>query len=76
MSVKVEVSYGELLDKISILEIKRANASARRQRRNIETELAALFEARDRAIPGGAPIGDLYHSWAESMGLVAAEWLH
>ncbi len=60
MSVKVDVSYGELLDKISILEIKRTNASAPDQRRNIETELAALFEARDRAIPDGAPIGDLY----------------
>ncbi len=60
MSVKVDVSYGELLDKISILEIKRTNATASDQRRNIEAELAALFEARDRAIPYPAPIGDLY----------------
>ena len=59
MSVKVDVSYGELLDKISILEIKRTNATAAEQRRNIEAELAALFAARDRAIPYPAPIGDL-----------------
>ncbi len=61
MSVKVDVSYGELLDKISILEIKRTHASASEQRRNIEAELAALFETRDRVIPGTAAIGDLYH---------------
>lgn len=59
MSVKVDVSYGELLDKISILEIKRTNASVPEQRRNIEAELAALFETRDRVIPGTTPIDDL-----------------
>ncbi len=60
MSVKVDVSYGELLDKISILDIKRTNASAPDQRRNFEAELAVLFESRVRAIPYPAPIGDLY----------------
>ncbi len=60
MSVKVEVSHGELLDKISILEIKRSNATASEQRRNIEAELTTLVAARDRAVPAGASIGDLY----------------
>ncbi len=60
LSVKVQVSHGELLDKISILEIKRSNATASAQRRNIEAELKALLAARDRAVPAGASIGDLY----------------
>lgn len=60
MSVKVEVSYGELLDKISILEIKRSRATAPEQRHNIETELATLLATRDRAVSDDAPIADTY----------------
>jgi hypothetical protein len=50
MTIKVEVSYGELVDKISILEIKAAHAKGLGQRRNIERELAVLEAAR-RQIP-------------------------
>lgn len=49
MTVRVEVSYGELIDKITILEIKQRNVSDPGQRKNVETELRILSEARDAA---------------------------
>jgi hypothetical protein len=55
VTIKVEVSYGELVDKISILEIKAARARDPGQRRNIERELAALDLAR-RQIPDRAGV--------------------
>ena len=59
MSVEVVVSYGELFDKISILEIKKAKAVDPGQRKNIETELDALVRARTAAIPDGDGIDDV-----------------
>lgn len=50
MSVRVPVSYGELLDKISILQIKRENAEAGQRRDNVEAELAALETARRNSV--------------------------
>lgn len=44
----VPVSWGELLDKISILEIKSERISSPRQAVNVCTELAALKAVRDR----------------------------
>ena len=55
MTIKVEVSYGELVDKLSIIEIKAAHASDPGQRRNIARELAALEAAR-RQIPDRAGV--------------------
>lgn len=48
MSVKVDISFGELLDKISILEIKAARMSDSGQRQNVERELSQLRTARRR----------------------------
>lgn len=59
MSVKVDVSYGELLDKISILEIKLEMAPKAKQRRNIERELDTLRAARDDAVMDDPRIADL-----------------
>lgn len=56
MSVIVAVSWGELLDKISILEIKRARLSDPAQRANVEREYETLCRARDAALPEGADI--------------------
>ena len=56
MSVFVPVSWGELLDKISILEIKRARLTDRAQRANVEHEYETLCQARDAALPDGADI--------------------
>ena len=50
MSVRVPVSYGELLDKISSLQIKRENAEAGQRRDNVEAELAALETARRNSV--------------------------
>jgi hypothetical protein len=45
MSVNIAVSYGEVLDKITILEIKSERIADADKRRHIATELAALEEA-------------------------------
>ena len=56
MAVKVAVSWGELIDKITILEIKRARLGDKAQRANAETEYAILREARDAALPPGIDV--------------------
>jgi len=56
MSVIVAVSWGELLDKISILEIKRARLTVAAQRANVEREYETLCRARDATLPDGADI--------------------
>jgi hypothetical protein len=50
----VPVSWGELLDKISILEIKAERIAAQPARANVETELAMLSSvaARLAGVPG------------------------
>ena len=58
MSVIVAVSWGELLDKISILEIKRARLTDPAQLANVEHEHATLCAARDGAMPEGIDISD------------------
>jgi Family of unknown function (DUF6165) len=45
MSVKIEVSFGELIDKLTILEIKFERISDPAKRLNIERELAILNDA-------------------------------
>ena len=45
MSVRVTISYGEWLDKLVILEIKRERVSDRGKLANIEREYAALLDA-------------------------------
>ncbi len=42
MSVQIEVSFGELLDKITILEIKRERIADPRKLANVTRELASL----------------------------------
>lgn len=44
MSIKIEVSYGELLDKITILEIKFDRIADSAKHKNIERELAVLSD--------------------------------
>lgn len=54
---QVPVSWGELADKISILEIKRARLASPHQRANVERELAVLAPALDAldSAPGDLP---------------------
>ncbi|MEO0425097.1 MAG: DUF6165 family protein [Pseudomonadota bacterium] len=49
--IQVPVSVGELLDKISILEIKHARIDDGAKRENVARELDALREVRDRSVP-------------------------
>lgn len=50
-SILVEVSAGELLDKISILQIKRERITDREKVANVERELALLEQAAFAALP-------------------------
>ena len=51
MSVKIDISYGELIDKITILEIKSERIAEPRKLENIERELTILTEAwRDSGV--------------------------
>jgi hypothetical protein len=52
MSAKVEISFGELFDKVSILEIKASRVADPAKRRNVARELAQLVAVCLR-IPGG-----------------------
>ena len=45
MSIQIDVSFGELLDKITILEIKFDHIGEPAKRANVERELAVLSEA-------------------------------
>lgn len=48
MNVLAPISVGELIDKITILEIKQLNARTDQQRANIDHELALLIEIFDQ----------------------------
>ena len=59
MSVEIAVSYGELFDKISILEIKKSRVVNADQRINIENELNVLNRVRATIVPDNFKIDDL-----------------
>ena len=59
MSVEIAVSYGELFDKISILEIKQSRVVNADQRINIENELNVLNRVRATIVPSNFKIDDL-----------------
>jgi Family of unknown function (DUF6165) len=61
MSVSVEVSYGELIDKITILEIKARHLVDPARQRNVETELAQLRKRCREALPASARLTALTH---------------
>ncbi|MEM9388414.1 MAG: DUF6165 family protein [Pseudomonadota bacterium] len=57
--LQVPVSVGELLDKISILEIKHARISDVDKRENVVCELDALRQVRERAVPASTAVDAL-----------------
>ena len=57
--ITVEIAPGELIDKITILEIKSARFTDAAERHHVGTELALLVAARDRAVPGSAELAGL-----------------
>ena len=50
MKLDVPIGPGELIDKITILEIKAAHLSSAEKLANVRAELSALLAARDTAI--------------------------
>lgn len=55
-SVRVEVSPGEMIDKITILEIKAERMTDAEKLANVRTELDSLTADRDAAIPVSAEL--------------------
>ena len=58
-SILVEVPVGELVDKITILEIKNERMTDPDKLRNVRTELAALVAVRDRELPRSEKLAEL-----------------
>jgi hypothetical protein len=57
--VRVEVSPGELLDKISILQIKTERLTEPAKLANVRRELAGLEAVRDRGLPTSQELAEL-----------------
>ena len=57
--ITVEIAPAELIDKITILEIKSERITDAAKRHHVGTELATLVAARDRAVPGSAELARL-----------------
>jgi hypothetical protein len=60
MPLLVPISVGELLDKISILELKAAALADPEKRANVVRELAALSAVRDREVSSAPSLNALY----------------
>ena len=71
MSVLIEVSWSELLDKNSILEIKSERISNTDALANVRHELALLTSARDQSIP---PDVDVSAEFSELMEINKELW--
>lgn len=57
--IRVEVSAGELLDKITILQIKRSQIQDAQKLQNINRELASLEQTRAELIPDSQALDQL-----------------
>ncbi len=65
-SVKIDVAIGELLDKITVLEIKAELITAPDARANVERELGLLSEVARDVIPDDPEIAQLKHRLKEA----------
>ena len=59
MRLEVPIGPGELIDKITILEIKAAHLASAAKLANVHAELAALVAARDAAIDASPELAGL-----------------
>ena len=59
MSVAIEISYGELIDKITILEIKASRVTDAEKLLNIRYELELLSAVRESQIDTSAAVAEL-----------------
>jgi len=58
-TVKIDIAHGELIDKITILQIKNERIADAAKLENIRTELDVLTAQRDDAIPPSAELDGL-----------------
>lgn len=58
-TLSVEVSPGELIDKISILQIKAERITDPTKQQNVQTELQTLLQARDQSVKASANLDEL-----------------
>ncbi|EKE76968.1 DUF6165 family protein [Oceanibaculum indicum] len=56
MAIQVPVSWGELIDKIAILEIKSERIGDAAKLANVRTELTALADVRDANLPSDSKV--------------------
>jgi len=56
MAIQVPVSWGELIDKIAILEIKSERIADAAKLATVRTELAALADVRDANLPSESKV--------------------
>ena len=61
-SIRVEIAPGDLIDKITILQIKSERISAAAKLNNVRIELEVLEASRDAAIEVGEPLTKLTDS--------------
>ena len=69
--ITIEVAPGELLDKLTILDIKGERIADPAKLANVLTELATLSAARERAIPDSAELAEL---WRQLKAVNLALW--
>lgn len=58
-TIMVEIAPGELIDKITILQIKAEQIRDAAKLANVRTELEILSAARDQALPASAQLNEL-----------------
>ena len=71
MAVQVPVSWGEVIDKITVLEIKSEKLQDQSKLANVRKELALLVAIRDREFPNHSQLGQLS---AQLKSINAALW--
>jgi hypothetical protein len=59
MAIRIDVAPGELIDKLTILDIKRANITDPAKLRNVEHEYAVLAKVLETEVPDSAELRDL-----------------
>ena len=70
--VKIDVAPGELIDKLTILEIKRERMSDAAKLANVNVEYASLRAACDAALPQDEPLPTL---WRELRAVNEQLWV-
>ena len=63
--IVVEISIGELLDKISILEIKKEKIKDKEKLKFINNEYTILYNQLDKSVKSDSKLSDLYQSLKE-----------